>query len=62
MGGRIAAPALPLSDDGPLARLDLDPCADGVAIAARALQAQANPVISRLGVVAEQRRWHRPCD
>ena len=56
MGGCQACSPFPLANDRPASRFDLDAGPDGVAIARGSLQAQANPVMSRLGVVAQQGR------
>ena len=54
MGGHQARSPLALAVDGPAAGDDLDPGPDGVAVAARPDQLEADPVIAGRGVVAEQ--------
>ena len=53
--GRLeAVTALALAEDRPAADFDLDAGADGVAVAPGPLELEADPVVVRLRVVAEQ--------
>ena len=62
VGGLQAAAPLALADDRPAAGLDLDPGADGVAVAHGADELQADPVVvAGWRVVAEDARGRRPC-
>ena len=56
VGGAEARPPLAMADDGPIAGRDRDVRPDRIAIAPSAFQADADPVMARRRVVAEQPR------